>query len=294
MAVRLDGNTLISGENGGIPARLLPDGSLEAAKLADGAVTTAKLGADAVTGAKIADDAVDSEHIATGAIDTEHIGSAQVTAAKIGSGAATDGYVLTADGAGAAAWEAVSSVGGNTVPFFIGATGMPGALVDADAVPGTDNGQLQFTAAQLEQVGLFVRITAQVDLVGDISAPDTGTLNLVDSLGTSITTASGTLSADNEKGAYRTVTMVIEFAVRSVSAGVSVSIEYTQKCYGTVAGTGLTCDVVSNYGTISTDSAAKMLLCPKLTTSSGTFSSGSEGLIVTSLVAEGFPPVAGA
>lgn len=294
MAVRLDGNTLISGEDGGIPARLIPDGGLGAAKLADGAVTTAKLGADVVTGAKIADDAVDSEHIAAGAIDTEHIGSAQVTAAKIGSGAATDGYVLTADGAGAAAWEAVSSVGGNTVPFFIGATGMPGALVDADAVPSTDEGQLQFTAAQLEQAGLFLRITAQVDLVGNVATPDTGTLRLVDSLGTSITSESTAMKADNEKGAYSTVTVVWEIAVRSVSAGVSVSIEYSQTCKGYNAAGSFTTDVKSGYATISTDASTKMLLCPKLTTAAGAFASGSEGLIVNSLVAEGFPPVAGA
>jgi hypothetical protein len=36
----------------------------------------------------------------------------------LGSGAATDGYVLTADGAGGSAWEAAASTGGIALPFF--------------------------------------------------------------------------------------------------------------------------------------------------------------------------------
>jgi hypothetical protein len=39
-----------------------------------------------------------------------------VTATDVDSGVATDGYVLTADGAGNAAWEAVSGSGGLTAP----------------------------------------------------------------------------------------------------------------------------------------------------------------------------------
>ena len=49
--------------------------------------------------------------IGPGSIGTNELVDDGVTAAKIGSGAAPDGQVLTADGAGGAAWEAVAGGG---------------------------------------------------------------------------------------------------------------------------------------------------------------------------------------
>ncbi len=46
-------------------------------------------------------------------IKTKFIGANQVTAAKIGSGAATSGYVLTADGSGNSSWAAGGGGGGS-------------------------------------------------------------------------------------------------------------------------------------------------------------------------------------
>ena len=94
-----DGEVLTADGSGGTAFEAAAAGG----SLADGAVTTAKLADEAVTTAKIADDAITQAKIADDAVGT----------ANIDSGSATDGYVLTADGAGGVAFEAAAGGGGS-------------------------------------------------------------------------------------------------------------------------------------------------------------------------------------
>lgn len=79
-------------------------------------------------------------------------------AADLGSGAATDGFVLTADGAGGAAWEAVSGGGGGSMDDWV---------LDADS--GTPE-----TVAD----GNTVTIAGGTGIDTAVSATDTVTVNL--------------------------------------------------------------------------------------------------------------------
>lgn len=110
--------------DGSLTAIKLADDAVTTAKIVDGNVTTAKLEVGAVTAEKMAADSVDTTNlidsavtevkIFNGAVTTDKIADATVTAAKVGllavdatkisSGNAVADTVLTADGAGKAAF----------------------------------------------------------------------------------------------------------------------------------------------------------------------------------------------
>lgn len=94
-------------------------------------------------------------------------------AAELGSGAATDGYVLTADGAGGAAWEAASGGGGGTAWG-----GITGTLSDQTDLQAALDAKLAKSATvqsyagnrtlDADNAGAYVRITA----AGTVTLPD--------------------------------------------------------------------------------------------------------------------------
>jgi len=86
-----------------------------------------------ISGQQITRNAIDLTTDVTGTLPAANGGTGQtslgaVDAADFGSGASTDGYVLTADGVGGAAWEAVA--GGGTVTS-VAVTGSDGIEVDS-------------------------------------------------------------------------------------------------------------------------------------------------------------------
>ena len=114
-------NAVGSGEitNGGVATIDIADDAVTRAKIADNAVGSFQVANDAITGAKIADNAVGASQISAGAVGSSEIADGSVTTPKIageavtdvkvGSGSAADGFVLTADGSGRAAWEETSA-----------------------------------------------------------------------------------------------------------------------------------------------------------------------------------------
>ena len=90
---------------------------------------------------------------------------ASVDAAELGSAAATDGYVLTADGAGGAAWEAVAGGGGGTVTS-VALSGSDGIQVDSGS-PITSSGTI---ALGIDASALSTHLS-----LGDAATKNTGT-----------------------------------------------------------------------------------------------------------------------
>ncbi len=119
---------------------------------------------DSLTGVSI-----DDHHARDHASTHSDGGADEIDAADLASGAATDGHVLTADGAGGAAWEAVTGGGGGGTAAMLGLVGttvkktttttLPnaGAYQTWDAVEtGQDDGSMWAS-------GNPTRLTAQAD-----------------------------------------------------------------------------------------------------------------------------------
>ena len=99
---------------GSVTTQIISTGAVTDVKLADGSVTTPKLADKAVTNPKIGDKAVTDTKV-----------SSEVNGA--GGSAATNNFVLAADGAGGAAWKNVSSLGilvqtANIAPLSVDST----------------------------------------------------------------------------------------------------------------------------------------------------------------------------
>jgi hypothetical protein len=132
-----------------------------------------------ISGQQITRNAIDITTDVTGTLPVANGGTGQtslasVNAADFGSGAATDGYVLTADGAGGAAWEATGGGGG------------PGGSTDWGDIGGT----------------LADQTDLQTALDGKAASSHTHTLSDVLGLGDAATLDSsegGNASADSGK-----------------------------------------------------------------------------------------------
>ncbi|HYG78338.1 MAG TPA: hypothetical protein VEK08_25270 [Planctomycetota bacterium] len=94
------------------PQAVTPD------KIADGAVTSFALADGSVTTPKLAEGAVTSSKLGETTVTTPKVANKAIVAEKIGSGAASNGMVLEADGAGGASFvplTAVSPEAGNSI-----------------------------------------------------------------------------------------------------------------------------------------------------------------------------------
>src|SRR5690606_17086500 len=90
-------------------------------------------------------------------------------AADLGSGAAADGHVLTADGAGGAAWEAAGGVAwGGIAGTLSDQTDLQAALDAKLAKLATINSYAGNTTLDSDDSGAYVRITA----AGTVTLPD--------------------------------------------------------------------------------------------------------------------------
>ena len=92
-------------DNAVVTAKIM-DNAVTTLKISDAAVTTAKMADNAVTTAKVINNAITALKIADNAVTTSKIVDKAITAIKVGSAGAQSGDVLTADGAGAAAFLA--------------------------------------------------------------------------------------------------------------------------------------------------------------------------------------------
>ncbi|HEY3322249.1 MAG TPA: tail fiber domain-containing protein [Planctomycetota bacterium] len=95
------------GLDGTMATGTLPDAAVGAPALAPSSVTNIALADNSVTAAELADGSVTTPKIANGAVTQAKIADKAVSAEKVGSGAASNNFVLTADGAGGAEWLAV-------------------------------------------------------------------------------------------------------------------------------------------------------------------------------------------
>lgn len=102
-----------------------------------------------------------TQHEAALSIAASQVSSlSSLDAADLGSGAATDGYVLTADGAGGAAWESVSGGGG----------GGPGGSTDWGEIGGTLSDQTDLQTALDAKLNAASVSTFGASLVDDADA----------------------------------------------------------------------------------------------------------------------------
>lgn len=114
------------------------------ASLVSGSVDETKLDTSVNASLDLADSSTQpGDNVSTLTNDAGYLAS--VTAADVDSEASTDGYVLTSDGAGGAAWEVVP--GGGSVSSVNGQTGT--VVLDADDIDDTSTTNKFVTAADL-------------------------------------------------------------------------------------------------------------------------------------------------
>ncbi len=142
--VRFDGTGGTSIQNSGITVADGASGTLSGSNSGDVTLAGA-LDYLTISGQAITRGAIDLATDVTGTLPVANGGTGQtslgaINAADFGSGAATDNYVLTADGAGGTTWEAASGAGLGTVTS-VAVSGSDGIQVDSGS-PITSSGTI--------------------------------------------------------------------------------------------------------------------------------------------------------
>jgi len=218
------------------------------AKISDLNVTTGKIAADAIDGTKLADNAVDSEHYTDGSIDTAHIGDSQVTTAKIADSNITTAKIaddaVTADKISDSTLITASEVSGYTsddTSIFTTA-GADARYFRQDSTETIESGDtwsasdtnIATTSAidnrivdLLDDVGGFVPIADETSFptTNPDANDDAGTIVSIQSIATTRTPSSGTVTISNGAGS-NTVT-INNCGTTVLTAGFGVLVETT-------------------------------------------------------------------
>ena len=208
----------------------ITDANVTTAKIADANVTTAKIAGDAVDGTKIADDSINSEHYVDGSIDTAHIADSQVTTAKIADSNVTTAKIADdavtigkiADAAIVTSSEQASHTPDNNTFYTTSAADT--RFLNKDSSELINSGQTWSNSD--DYIATTAAINARViDLVDDVggffpianetSFPNTnpdvndgvGTIVSIQSISTTRTPSSGTVSISNGTVGGSTVTI---------------------------------------------------------------------------------------
>ena len=227
----------------------ITDANVTTAKIADANVTTAKIAGDAVDGTKIADDSINSEHYVDGSIDTAHIADSQVTTAKIANSNVTTAKIADdavtigkiADAAIVTSSEQASHTPDNNTFYTTSAADT--RFLNKDTSELINSGQTWSNSD--DYIATTAAINARViDLVDDVggffpianetSFPNTnpdvndgaGTIVSIQSISTTRTPSSGTVSISNGTVGGSTVT-INGCGSTVLTAGFGVLVETT-------------------------------------------------------------------
>ena len=227
----------------------ITDANVTTAKIADSNVTTAKIAGDAVDGTKIADDSINSEHYVDGSIDTAHIADSQVTTAKIADNNVTTAKIADdavtigkiADAAIVTSSEQASHTPDNNTFYTTSAADT--RFLNKDSSELINSGQTWSNSD--DYIATTAAINARViDLVDDVggffpianetSFPNTnpdvndgaGTIVSIQSISTTRTPSSGTVSISNGTVGGSTVT-INGCGSTVLTAGFGVLVETT-------------------------------------------------------------------
>ena len=227
----------------------ITDANVTTAKIADANVTTAKIAGDAVDGTKIADDSINSEHYVDGSIDTAHIADSQVTTAKIADSNVTTAKIADdavtigkiADAAIVTSSEQASHTPDNNTFYTTSAADT--RFLNKDSSELINSGQTWSNSD--DYIATTAAINARViDLVDDVggffpianetSFPNTnpdvndgvGTIVSIESISTTRTPSSGTVSISNGTVGGSTVT-INGCGSTVLTAGFGVLVETT-------------------------------------------------------------------
>ena len=227
----------------------ITDANVTTAKIADANVTTAKIAGDAVDGTKIADDSINSEHYVDGSIDTAHIADSQVTTAKIADSNVTTAKIADdavtigkiADAAIVTSSEQASHTPDNNTFYTTSAADT--RFLNKDSSELINSGQTWSNSD--DYIATTAAINARViDLVDDVggffpianetSFPNTnpdvndgvGTIVSIQSISTTRTPSSGTVSISNGTVGGSTVT-INGCGSTVLTAGFGVLVETT-------------------------------------------------------------------
>ena len=224
------------------------DGSIDTAHIGDLQVTAAKLAVDSVTAPKIADNAVenaaladnsvDSDQIVGSAIDTVHIADAQVTTAKLADDAVTaakisDSTLITASEVSGYSSDDTSlfTTAGSDARYF--RQDSSESIQSGDTWSASDSYIATTSAIDNRIVDLLDDVGGFVPISNETSFPtsnpdandDAGTIVSIQSITTTRTPSSGTVTIANGAGS-NTVT-INNCGTTVLTAGFGVLVETT-------------------------------------------------------------------